>query len=103
MTESNRIHLPGLNGIRAIAALAVIFSHIGLSLHQFGLKSLPDIDLAGYGVTIFFALSGFLITYHLLIEKQRFERVNIRQFYIRRILRIWPLYYLYIALVIITL
>jgi peptidoglycan/LPS O-acetylase OafA/YrhL len=103
MTETPRIHLPGLNGIRAIAALAVIFSHIGLSLHMFGLNSLPDIDLAGYGVTIFFALSGFLITYLLLIEKERFERVNIRQFYMRRILRIWPLYYLYIALTLLVL
>ena len=95
---NQRIHLPGLNGIRAIAAFAVVLSHIGLSLSYFGMKDLPDIDLAGYGVTIFFALSGFLITYLLLIEKERFSGINIKQFYIRRILRIWPLYYLYIAL-----
>jgi peptidoglycan/LPS O-acetylase OafA/YrhL len=98
MKENAKIHLPGLNGIRAIAAFAVIFSHIGLSLSSFGMKSLPDIDLAGYGVTIFFALSGFLITYLLLIEKERFSGIQIRQFYIRRMLRIWPLYYLYIGL-----
>jgi peptidoglycan/LPS O-acetylase OafA/YrhL len=97
-----KIHLPGLNGIRAIAALAVIFSHIGLSLGEFGLRKLEDIDLAGYGVTIFFALSGFLITYLMLIEKSRFENINIRQFYIRRILRIWPLYYFYLSLSVIT-
>ena len=97
-----KIHLPGLNGIRAIAALAVIFSHIGLSLDEFGLKKLEDIDLAGYGVTIFFSLSGFLITYLLLIEKERFEYINVKQFYIRRILRIWPLYYFYLFITVAT-
>ncbi|MFM7901642.1 MAG: efflux RND transporter periplasmic adaptor subunit, partial [Bacteroidota bacterium] len=50
---------------------------------------------------MFFALSGFLITYLLLEEKKKGE-VNIRNFYIRRILRIWPLYYLFVALTLIT-
>ncbi len=103
MTGTSRIHLPGLNGIRAIAAFAVIFSHIGISLSYYGMNNLPDLDLAGYGVTIFFSLSGFLITYLLLIEKERFRNINIKQFYIRRILRIWPLYYWYIALALFTL
>jgi peptidoglycan/LPS O-acetylase OafA/YrhL len=47
----------------------------------------------GWGVTFFFVLSGFLITWLLLKEKQQNGRINIRFFYIRRILRIWPLYY----------
>jgi peptidoglycan/LPS O-acetylase OafA/YrhL len=98
------IYLPGLNGLRAIAALAVVFSHITLGLGEFGLNNkisgvdlkgnAKGLDLAGFGVTIFFTLSGFLITYLLLKEKEK-TSVNIRNFYIRRILRIWPLYYLY--------
>ncbi|HEX7845158.1 MAG TPA: acyltransferase [Chitinophagaceae bacterium] len=98
----DRIHLPGLNGIRAIAAFVVIIHHIGLSLDQYNLRPKEGIDLAGYGVTIFFTLSGFLITYLLLIEKARFGSIKIKQFYIRRILRIWPLYYFYLFLFIFT-
>ncbi len=95
---NDRVHLKGLNGIRAIAASIVIIHHIGLSLDMYGLPRREGIDLAGYGVTMFFALSGFLITYLLLVEKAKFGSISIRQFYVRRILRIWPLYYLYILL-----
>lgn len=102
------IYLPGLNGLRAIAAIAVVFSHITLELYQFGLNSkifgvnyegeAMGLALAGHGVTIFFTLSGFLITYLILKEKE-LGKVNIKAFYVRRILRIWPLYYLYFFLV----
>lgn len=50
------------------------------------------------GVDLFFVLSGFLITYLLLHEKGRFGHINTRNFYIRRILRIWPLYFLIVLL-----
>jgi peptidoglycan/LPS O-acetylase OafA/YrhL len=101
---SKTIYLPGLNGLRAIAALAVVISHTTLGLDEFGLNNklfgtgindkAKGLALAGNGVTIFFTLSGFLITYLLLKEKQ-ISRLKIKDFYIRRILRIWPLYYLY--------
>ena len=52
-------------------------------------------------MSIFFALSGFLITYLLLDEKRR-QEINIKNFYIRRMLRIWPLYYIYLILSIVT-
>lgn len=48
----------------------------------------------GWGVTFFFSLSGFLITWLMLVEKEKHGNVNIRLFYVRRVLRIWPLYYL---------
>ena len=57
------------------------------------------LDLAGYGVSIFFVLSGFLITYLLQTEKE-IQAINIKKFYLRRILRIWPLYYLYLVVVV---
>ena len=50
------------------------------------------------GVVLFFVLSGFLITYLLLAEEQSFNKISIKNF-LRRILRIWPLYYLIIFLV----
>lgn len=45
------------------------------------------------GVSFFFTLSGFLITYLLLKEKEYTNTIHVRSFYVRRILRIWPLYY----------
>jgi len=93
--SNQHIHLTGLNGIRAIAAIAVVLSHINLGLGGFNLPAIKSLDLAGYGVTMFFALSGFLITYLLLHEKQK-QEIDIQKFYLRRILRIWPLYFLYL-------
>jgi peptidoglycan/LPS O-acetylase OafA/YrhL len=109
MTTKKSIHLKGLNGIRAIAALSVIVSHVtgdlrafGLNDDIFGLDKLGNrapILMASYGVTMFFALSGFLITYLLLLEKDKINTINVKKFYMRRVLRIWPLYYLYVILV----
>ncbi|MBL0154230.1 MAG: acyltransferase [Chitinophagaceae bacterium] len=103
-SNKKAVYLPGLNGLRAIAALAVVISHITLGLAGFGLDNKlfgtdrdghgSGLPLAGHGVTIFFTLSGFLITFLLLKEKE-VHPIKIKDFYIRRILRIWPLYYLY--------
>lgn len=49
--------------------------------------------LGGLAVTFFFVLSGFLITYLLLIERDTKGTINIKNFYLRRVLRIWPVYY----------
>ena len=51
------------------------------------------------GVDIFFLMSGFLITYLLLAEKKQYGRIDIKSFYMRRVLRIWPLYYFCVAMV----
>lgn len=59
----------------------------------------PFVTQGGYmGVIFFFVLSGFLITYLLLEEKRVSQTVAVKKFYIRRILRIWPLYYLVVIL-----
>ena len=81
-------YMPQLDGLRAVAVSAVIAQHYGI--FAFG---------AGFGVHLFFVLSGFLITRILLVERENvltrgFTRVRaFRQFYVRRILRIFPLYY----------
>jgi peptidoglycan/LPS O-acetylase OafA/YrhL len=94
---NSKIYFPNLNGIRFIAALAVIIHHIEQIKSFFIYDNLwqnPYIRLIGkLGVILFFVLSGFLITYLLLMEKKQ-GTISIKDFYIRRILRIWPLYYL---------
>jgi peptidoglycan/LPS O-acetylase OafA/YrhL len=95
-SDSPKITLRGLDGVRALAALGVLASHTIGSSVRFGLGAHRGIQLANEGVTIFFTLSGFLITYLLLEERRRFDRVHIPQFYMRRILRIWPLYFFFI-------
>ena len=54
-------------------------------------------NTGAFGVNLFFVLSSYLITELLIRERQRFGRVDLRAFYIRRILRIWPLYFAFLA------
>jgi peptidoglycan/LPS O-acetylase OafA/YrhL len=93
-----KIYFPGLNTVRFFAATAVIVHHLEqLKLYQ-NLDTLwPNPWIIGLGrsaVSMFFVLSGFLITYLLLVELEKTGSVNVKGFYVRRILRIWPLYYL---------
>jgi peptidoglycan/LPS O-acetylase OafA/YrhL len=105
------IYFPGLNGLRAICAIAVVVSHITAGLKEFNLNphifgTNPDgypkgLLLGAFAVSIFFVISGFLITFLLLAEK-KVQSIDIKKFYLRRALRIWPLYYTYLFLALIT-
>lgn len=104
----DKIFFPNLNGLRFIAAMLVVVDHIEAGRHDLGL---PNHWENGYmamlgqlGVTLFFSLSGFLITYLLLAEKEKLGTVKFRDFYLRRALRIWPLYYfvVYFSLFVLT-
>jgi len=77
--------IPRLDGIRALAVMAVLIGHLG---------RVPWI--ARVGVTVFFVLSGYLITGLLLAEHQTARDINIRRFYLRRACRIFPAYYLFL-------
>lgn len=82
-----------LDGVRAISVLAVIWHHTASKFLEG-----PTIINQGYhGVSLFFVISGFIITTLLLREKSEKE-INLRKFYIRRSLRIFPLYYAVIVL-----
>lgn len=98
----NKVYFKGLNGIRFIAATLVILHHIEQLKRIFGLKNYFDNPfihhIGNLGVILFFVLSGFLITFLLLKEEQVTSTIAIKEFYIRRILRIWPLYYFIILL-----
>jgi peptidoglycan/LPS O-acetylase OafA/YrhL len=76
--------LPALDGVRAVAAFLVVFYHFGFTKIS-----------GGMGVLIFFVLSGFLITWLLLKEDEKFGTVSLRNFYSRRGLRIFPAFYCY--------
>jgi peptidoglycan/LPS O-acetylase OafA/YrhL len=79
--------LPGLEGLRGLAILPVIWHHATPRL-------LPGILGKGaVGVDLFFALSGFLITTLLLRERRASGQIRLLAFYARRSLRIFPLYY----------
>jgi peptidoglycan/LPS O-acetylase OafA/YrhL len=100
---TNKIYFPGLNGLRFIAAFIVIIDHTEQMKQIFGYTNNWNSSMEYYagdlGVSLFFVLSGFLITYLLLKEKnQNNNKISVKDFYIRRILRIWPLYFLIIIL-----
>ena len=97
------IYFPNLNSIRFIAALLVIIHHIEqfksvFNIYPNGLNNPVISSFGPLGVRLFFVLSGFLITYLLFAEKEVSGTISIRKFYIRRALRIWPLYYLIVVL-----
>lgn len=73
-------NIPSLDGIRAVSVLIVLVSHTGYG----------DVVPGGLGVTVFFFLSGFLITTLILDEQVHTGRVSIRNFYVRRFLRLIP-------------
>ncbi|RME57182.1 acyltransferase, partial [Candidatus Parcubacteria bacterium] len=73
-------YIPYLNGLRAIAVLIVMGRHLGFSEYFPG----------GFGVTIFFFLSGFLITRLLLAEIETKSKIHLPNFYIRRFFRLFP-------------
>ena len=97
-------HLPNLTPLRALAALAVVF------FHKLTIYSTIDPDNGGWerwvdivlnkghlGVNFFFTLSGFLITYLLIKEKLTKGRIHVGNFMMRRVLRIWPVYFLVVG------
>jgi peptidoglycan/LPS O-acetylase OafA/YrhL len=97
-----KVYFPNLNSLRFLAALLVIVHHIEQYKEILGLPNVfhnHSIQLMSkIGVSLFFVLSGFLITYLLLVEQKENNHIQIKWFYVRRILRIWPLYFLIIIL-----
>ncbi len=101
MSESPKkiVFFPNLDGLRFFAFFSVFLAHSFYTTNQLFLnseiyKNVVFITSRGIlGVNFFFVLSGFLITYLLLVEKEKNGTVNVKYFYFRRFLRIWPLYY----------
>jgi peptidoglycan/LPS O-acetylase OafA/YrhL len=107
-TSTARFYHPELDVLRFFAFLIVFFHHAfphdptfwtKLGLPLFLARVVAGIGATGaFGVSLFFVLSSYLITELLLREKDLMGTLDIRSFYIRRILRIWPLYFAFLAL-----
>jgi peptidoglycan/LPS O-acetylase OafA/YrhL len=77
---SSRAVIPSLDGLRAVSISIVLVSHAGYG----------DVVPGGLGVTIFFFLSGYLITTLLMDEREGSGRIHIGKFYLRRVFRLFP-------------
>jgi peptidoglycan/LPS O-acetylase OafA/YrhL len=88
LREKHRRYMPGLDGLRAIAVFAVIFFHLGFPWASGGLL----------GVSIFFVLSGYLITDILISEWQERGTISLKVFWLRRARRLFPALYLTLIL-----
>ncbi|MCD6017337.1 MAG: acyltransferase [Bacteroidetes bacterium] len=111
--NTQRIYFKNLDILRFMAAYMIVLLHCffgwqikfgnpELLVSTFSHSSVEKIELLlhnfSFGVDIFFIVSGFLLTYLLLVEKEKTGKVDILKFYIRRAFRIWPLYFFMILL-----
>jgi len=96
VSPAARTRFPGLDSLRFLAAFFVVLGHIPLNQASLGLPH-PSWGTfffrAAPAVSFFFTLSGFLITYLLLDENEQTGTIGVRRFYLRRVCRIWPLYF----------
>ncbi|MDR6380070.1 acyltransferase family protein [Paraburkholderia caribensis] len=92
-SRKNAFYLPWVDGLRAIAALSVVVHH-GPTL-----RSLPNFKnyLGWFGVDLFLVLSAFLLARLLQLEYAATGAIRVKDFFIRRALRIWPLYFLFVT------
>lgn len=95
---ATRAHVPAFDGLRAVAAVAVVLAHCAAGRGALALLN-TRVGLGALGVDLFFALSGFLITGILLgVRDGGAPGRGLVRFYVRRALRIFPLYYLAFAI-----
>ncbi|WP_338868044.1 acyltransferase [Spirosoma sp. SC4-14] len=92
-----------LDGLRALSISMVLLAHGSYTMPGFISNSPIYVGASNgaLGVKIFFVISGYLITRLLLAEADRTGYIHIRKFYLRRFLRIFPVFYCYIAVVLI--
>lgn len=103
--QTKIVHFKHLDSVRAIGCLYISFAHafIYISTHKiFKLPVAEDgfvIQIGHMFISTFFVLSGFLISYFLIKEKEKTNTINIKQFYIRRAFRILPVYFVGLIIV----
>lgn len=90
--------IPSLDGLRAISIVMVLLGHLEGSA-GLPVRSLP-FAWGELGVTVFFVISGYLITSLLLKEQDRTGTVSLKMFYFRRTLRIFPAMYVFLAVIV---
>lgn len=93
LTYRSYRYFPLLDGLRCLSIVAVVWHHAAGTAPGTGILSHGN-----EGVSLFFAISGFLITTLLLRERSQSGSISLKRFYIRRALRIFPLYYAVLGL-----
>src|ERR1700756_2077047 len=106
--RQTRFYRPELDALRFFAFSAVFVDHMRLPQTEdyiahhappMAAELINSALSAGiFGVPLFFLLSAFLITSLLLREKEETGTLRVRAFYLRRILRVWPLYFVFLAI-----
>jgi peptidoglycan/LPS O-acetylase OafA/YrhL len=106
--QAERFYRPELDALRFFAFLGVFVFHAAPrnldfyaaahAPHWLSNLLISTFGAGAYGVDLFFALSAYLITNILLRERAATKKLDLRGFYIRRILRIWPLYLVFVAI-----
>ncbi|MEI7894665.1 MAG: acyltransferase family protein, partial [Myxococcales bacterium] len=94
--HQRRTFFENLDGLRGLSILFVLFHHVPHVPKEHVLHVLQA--NGRYGVSLFFVVSGFLIASLLLMEQKRYGAVSLKNFYIRRSLRLFPLYYAVLGL-----
>jgi peptidoglycan/LPS O-acetylase OafA/YrhL len=96
--KTTKTYFPNLDGLRFLGSITILLFHVETIKVQHDLEPIKWIHyfnpLGNLAVSMFFVLSGFLLTYFLLKEKENTSTINLKQFYFNRILKIWPLYFL---------
>ena len=100
--KKEKVFFPNLDGLRFFSFFAVFLYHTYLTFFNNTANTHPGafkyisffFSNGNMGVNFFFVLSGFLITFLLIKEKEFKGTIHVPNFYVRRILRIWPLFYL---------
>jgi peptidoglycan/LPS O-acetylase OafA/YrhL len=116
ISKTKQVYFPNLDILRFVAAFMVIFVHAYEGwcgwFGKPGILTIGDyktlstsgrfvdqfINNGSFGVDIFFLISGFLITYIMLVEKEKTGKIDFVKFYTRRTFRIWPLYFFLVAI-----
>ena len=93
-------HIASLDGLRGLSILLVLWAHISRT-HGFPWATDSHVvaSLGDLGVRVFFVISGYLITRLLLAERDKTGTVSLRGFYIRRVYRIFPAFYVFIGVI----
>ncbi len=98
LVKGKRSYFPALDGIRFILIILVMGYHIEIKypadFDSYRIQGLVDGKLA---VDVFFVISGFLITYILLSEQERYGKISLKGFYVKRFFRLFPVYLLVIV------
>lgn len=97
MKDMSGHRIPSLDGFRAISILMVLYGHL-VGTRNFPTAAVRSFDrslgdLGHLGVLVFFVISGFLITSLLMVEREKTGTISLKQFYLRRALRIFPAFY----------